>query len=194
MKVNEKQFKERTGYDLSEFYNDNFQKLTYHLNTYVRDEAISKNLTNDTFIRALDQIDKFDRTKSDFVTWFFTVGKNIARAYLKKEKRMSTVSMDKDFDGFTLCEILTSDKNTSVKDHDIILKKYNYVKECIDTLPDKYKNVIVMREIENMTYQEIEDYTGLAEGTVKSQIRKGRQILQKMCNRNLLLIEERDYL
>jgi len=47
-----------------------------------------------------------------------------------------------------------------------------------------------MREIENLTYQEIEDYTGLAEGTVKSQIRKGRSLLKKMCTRNLTLIEE----
>jgi len=190
MKVNEKKFQEKTGYVLSEFYNANFQKLAFHLNSYVRDETIAQNLANDAFIRALDQLDKFDKTKSDFVTWLFTVAKNIARAHIKKEGRLSTVSMDKDFDGFTLCEILTTEKSTKIKDEAIIQKKYNYVKDCIDSLPEKYKSVIVMRELENMTYQEIEEYTGLAEGTVKSQIRKGRKLLQKMCTRNLSLIEE----
>jgi RNA polymerase sigma-70 factor (ECF subfamily) len=193
MKVNEKQFQEKTGYVLSEFYNANFQKLAFHLNSYVRDEVIAENLANDTFIRALDQIHKYDRTKSDFVTWVFTVGKNIARAYLKKEGRLSTVSMDKDFDGFTLSEILTTEKSNT-HEQVIIQKKYDYVKECIYSLPEKYQSVIVMRELENMTYQEIEEYTGLAEGTVKSQIRKGRQMLQKMCKRNLTLIEEGELL
>jgi len=193
MKVNEKQFEQKTGYVLSEFYEANFQKLTYMLNKYVRNEAIAENLANDTFIRALDQIDKFDRTKSEFFTWLFTVGKNIARAHLKKESRLSTVSMDKDFDGFTLCEILTAEKST-VNEDVIVQQKYDYVKECIHSLPEKYKSVIVMRELENMTYQEIEDYTGLAEGTVKSQIRKGRQMLNKMCKRNLALLDEGEFL
>lgn len=188
MRVNEKQFKEKTGYVLSDFYNTNFNKLVYILNSYVRDETISQNLANDTFIRALDQLEKFDSSKSEFITWLFTIGKNIARAYIKKEARMSTISMDKDFDGFTLSDILTSKKDSQ---HDtVVMMKYDYVKNCIDALPEKYKNVIVMREIENMTYQEIEDYTGLAEGTVKSQIRKGRKILKKMCSKKLDLIEE----
>lgn len=192
MRVNEKQFEEKTGYVLSEFYNANFQKLAFLLNSYVRDEAIAENLANDTFIRALDQLDKYDRTKSDFITWLFTVGKNIARAHLKKESRLSTVSMDKDYDGFTLSEILTTERSTAELEETVIQKKYNYVKECIYSLPEKYKNVIVMRELKSMTYQEIEDETGLAEGTVKSQIKKGREMLRKMCKRNLALIEE-DY-
>jgi len=119
MRVNEKKFTERTGYVLTEFYNTNFQKLTFHLNSFVRDEPIAQNLANDTFIRALDQIDKFDRTQSDFITWLFTVGRNIARAYLKKEGRLSTVSIDKDFDGFTLSEILTAEQS-SYNDEKII--------------------------------------------------------------------------
>lgn len=191
MRVNEKQFKERTGYVLSEFYKANFQKLAFHLNSYVRDEATAQNLANDTFIRALDQIDKFDRSKSDFITWLFTVGKNIARAHLKRENRLSTVSMDKDFDGFSISELLVTEKS-SVKQDLIVQKKYDYVKNCIYSLPKKYMDVLVMREIEHMTYQEIEQFTGLAEGTVKSQIRKGRQILQKMCKNNLKLIEYED--
>lgn len=191
MRVNEKQFREKTGYVLTEFYNTNFKKLTFHLNSFVRDEPIAQNLANDTFIRALDQIEKFDRTKSDFITWLFVVGGNIARAHLKKEGRLSTVSIDKDFDGFTLSEILTAEKST-VNEEKIIQKKYDYVKECILSLPEKYKSVIVMRELENMTYQEIQDYTGLAEGTVKSQIKKGRSMLKKICTRNLILISQGD--
>jgi len=188
MRVNEKQFEEKTGYALSKFYADNFNKLTYFLNRYVKDEEVAKNLTNDTFIRSLEQIDKFDKEKACFTTWLFHMGKNIALQYLKIESRIPTSSMDYDYDGFTLKEIISDSGPT--KREDIIKKKYDYVKDAINEMPEKYKNVIVMRELENMTYQEIEDYTGLPEGTVKSQIRKGRQILMKKCKNHLRMIDE----
>lgn len=183
MKVNEKQFEQQTGYNLSEFYSTNFQKLAYLLMKYVKDEPTAKNLANDAFIRALDQLDKFDKTKSDFVTWLFTVGKNLALAHLKKRNKHSIISLDKDHDGYTISDLIAADEDS--KRDSIIMEKYNYVKTMINTLPEKYKSLIVLRELENLTYQEIEDYTGLKEGTIKSRIRKGRHILQKICRKTI---------
>ncbi|MFW6225098.1 MAG: RNA polymerase sigma factor, partial [Bacteroidota bacterium] len=57
-------------------------------------------------------------------------------------------------------------------------QKYNIVLKAIENLPSKYKEVIVMREIENMPYKDIADKLDRNLSTIKSQIRKGRHLIQ----------------
>ena len=54
------------------------------------------------------------------------------------------------------------------------------IQQAIDTLPDQFKTVIILREVQQLSYEEISQILGISIGTVKSRINRGRLRLQKL--------------
>jgi len=74
-----------------------------------------------------------------------------------------------------------------------IVKKAEIVRTAIYNLPEKqikYRTVLIMREINNMSYNEISNYLKLNLSTVKSQIKKGRELIVKKVERDFSLIDK----
>lgn len=175
----EKLFRERTGKDFTTMYTKYYPKLIYFTSNICKDPQKAEDLSTDSFMIALEKIEKYDKEKSQFSTWLFTIAKNLTLQDLKVSKR--SISMDVEFDseGTTMKDFIQDDENenTDVVLNDVFDKKAAIMKKRIDELKEPYKTVIEMREIKKMAYKDIADKLGKNLSTIKSQIRNGRLLL-----------------
>lgn len=137
-----------------------------------------EDLTQEAFIKAFNSLHNFDKQFA-FSTWLFKIATNNAIDYLRK-KKLYTFSIDKDI------ESDDSDYKFEIPDHEnkpdrhIIDSQLRIIlDEAIESLPPKYKEVIVLRHNKEMEYEEIAKMLNLPLGTVKAHIFRGRELLNK---------------
>jgi len=143
-----------------------------------------EDLTQEAFIKAFQSLDKFDRQYS-FSTWLFKIASNNCIDYLRK-KKLSTFSIDKEMgsdDDDLHFEIPDSDY---IPDKQIIDRERKAILEAaIGQLPQKYREVILLRHSQEKDYEEIAKILKLPLGTVKAHIFRGRELLNKYLKEKL---------
>lgn len=137
-----------------------------------------EDLTQEAFIKAFNSLKNFDRQFA-FSTWLYKIATNNSIDYLRK-KKLQTFSIDKEI------ESDESDYKFEIPDSDYIPDNHiigeqrsNIIDKAIESLPEKYKRVIVMRHKEDLEYEEIAKKLSLPLGTVKAHIFRGRELLNK---------------
>jgi RNA polymerase sigma factor (sigma-70 family) len=135
-------------------------------------------IMQDTFVKAFNALAKFD-SQYAFSTWLLKIATNNCIDFIRK-KKLQTFSIDKDIgdeDSDYKFEIPDSD---FLPDKQIIsLQREKILNEAIDSLPEKYKKVIIMRHKLEKDYDEIAKELKLPLGTVKAHIFRAREILNK---------------
>jgi len=185
----EKIFKERTGKDFSTLYQKYYPKLIYFISKICKDVQKAEDISTDSFIVALEKIDKYDKEKAQFSTWLFTIARNLALQDLKIENRSISLDIEFDDEGTTLKDFIQeTESNEAV--YDVYSKKADVLKKHISELKEPYKTVIEMREINRMAYKDIADLLGKNLSTIKSQIRNGRHILMEQSKKEFSEIDE----
>ena len=172
----EKLFREKTGKEFTQLYSKYYPKLIYFTSRICNDPQKAEDLSTDSFMIALDKIEKYDREKSQFSTWLFTIAKNLTLQDIKTEKK--TISLDVEFDeeGTTMKDFI-QEEESDLNIQNISDRKAEIIKKYMDTLKEPYRTVIEMREIKKMAYQDIADKLDRNLSTIKSQIRNGRHLL-----------------
>ena len=137
-----------------------------------------EDLTQEAFIKAFNSLHNFDKQFA-FSTWLFKIATNNAIDYLRK-KKLYTFSIDKEIHADD------SDYKFEIPDHENKPDKHilddqlkQIINEAIETLPPKYKSVIVLRHKEEKEYEEIAKELRIPLGTVKAHIFRGRELLNK---------------
>jgi len=184
-------FKQRTGKDFTTLYNKYYPKLIYFTSKICNDEQKAEDISTDSFMIALDKIEKYEKDKSQFSTWLFTIAKNLSLQEIKNNKK--TISMDIEFDdeGTTMKDFINQHEDgDDFYQHDIFAKKADIMKKHMADLKEPYKTVIEMREIKRMPYQDIADKLGRNLSTIKSQIRNGRHILISKTEKEFSEVDE----
>ena len=185
----EKLFKERTGKDFSTLYQKYYPKLIYFTAKICKDVQKAEDISTDSFIIALEKIDKYEKEKAQFSTWLFTIARNLALQDLKIENRSISLDVEFDDEGTTLKDFIQeTESNEGV--YEVYNKKADVLKKHISELKEPYKTVIEMREINRMAYKDIADTLGKNLSTIKSQIRNGRHILMEQSKREFSEIDE----
>ncbi len=174
----EKLFKERTGKDFSFFYNKYYPKLIYYTSKMCNDQQKAEDISTDSFLIAFEKIDKYEKEKSQFSTWLFTIAKNLMLQDIKNSKKTMSLDIEIDEEGTTMKDFIQEEESEEYL-HELTNKKADIMKRQIATLKEPYRKVIEMREIKKMQYKDIADELDLNLSTVKSQIRNGRSILIK---------------
>jgi RNA polymerase sigma-70 factor (ECF subfamily) len=137
-----------------------------------------EDLTQEAFIKAFNSLHNFDRQFA-FSTWLFKIATNNAIDYLRK-KKLATFSIDKDFDSDDNDMKFEIPDNDYKPDRIIIDEQMRKVlDDAIDSLPSKYKQVIVMRHKQEKEYEEIAQELNIPLGTVKAHIFRGREMLNR---------------
>jgi len=189
----ELKFKEITGKDFQKFYSDYKPKLRWHLAAFTKDLELAEDFAQEAFIQGLKKIDSFQSDKSQIQTWITTIGRHLVIKAYKDQKRLPSVSIDKEFDedSTSLVSFLPYDDGLENKLKDKETKfKYDICLEAIESLPSKYKEVMIMREIDRMPYKDIADKLDRNLSTIKSQIRKGRRLVQDNVEKKFRYIDE----
>lgn len=172
----EKVFKERTGKDFSSLYKKYYPKLIYFTAKMCNDQQRAEDISTDSFMIAFEKVEKYDKEKSQFSTWLFTIAKNLVLQDIKNKKKTMSLDVELDEEGTTMKDFLPEQEDYEHM-HELTSKKSDIMKKHISGLKNPYKKVIEMREIKKMAYKDIADELRLNLSTVKSQIRNGRAIL-----------------
>jgi RNA polymerase sigma-70 factor (ECF subfamily) len=141
-----------------------------------RDEDISLDLTQETFLKMVRNIDKFQTTgKTQFSTYLFTIAKNSFYDYLRKSKCRLNNELDEDIDMLHIIPFT----------EDIIIDRLDFEEsiKSINTLPKEQQLVIKMRFLDNMSLREIEETIGIEAKTIKSRVHNGMVKLRKNMER-----------
>lgn len=185
----EKIFRERTGKDFSSLYTKYYPKLVYFTSKITNDPQKAEDISTDSFMAAFEKIEKYEKEKSQFSTWLFTIAKNLALQDLKSEKKTMSLDIEFDDEGTTMKDFIQEEDNDNFL-HEIHAKKAEIMKKHISNLKNPYRDVIEMRELKRMSYKDISDKLNLNLSTVKSQIRNGRAILVRETKKEFDAIDE----
>lgn len=157
---------------------DKYQKpLYFHVLKMVRNHEQVEDLVQEAFMKAFNNLNSYN-TNYAFSTWLYRITTNHTIDYLRKKKLKTTSINDpvKTKDGEM--EIQISDDAET--DRDIIRKeRKKIIHNAINDLPKKYRRVIEMRHLQELSYQEIADQLDLPLGTVKAHIFRAREMLYK---------------
>ena len=136
------------------------------------DEA--EDLAQEIFLRIFKSLDTFDR-RANFQTWLISISRNLCIDHYRSVRK-ERETIDRDVDANEL----------SPQSHDpgpvAALEQQDRVqllKEAMAALPDTLRTAVLMRDIQELSYQEIADRLRLPEGTVKSRINRGRTELAR---------------
>ena len=137
------------------------------------DEA--EEFAQETFVKAYMNADKY-KPIAKFSTWLYTIGTNLVRNKIRNIKRrpkMWSLWNQNLEDGGGWIDIEDKSQNTEeVADRD---KLRGFIQHAIGEIPGKYRSAFVLREIEELSYEEIAAATGAKLGTVRSRINRGRK-------------------
>jgi RNA polymerase sigma-70 factor (ECF subfamily) len=191
----EKKFEQKTGINFQEFYKEHKTKLTWHLAKWTKNIEIAEDFADEAIIKALNSIDSYNGEMAQVHTWVYTIAVNFVKKDWQDKQKMPSISMDKELANNASMNMFLpySDSKKELSKYKETCKKAEIVRDAIFNMPDKhikYKTVLIMREIENMTYNEISDYLELNLSTVKSQIKQGRAIIAKKVEKKLAYIDE----
>ncbi len=156
-------------------------RLLNYINGYMNDVAVSENLLQDTFMKVYTHGHSYKEI-AKFSTWIYTIAGNLAKTELRKLKRRKT---------FTFSQLSTKDNDFNLdrvnynrkspeKDHET----YDAIREAIPKLSEDYRNIIILRDIQELSYDQISNITKLALGTVKSRINRARLKLRDIIKEN----------
>jgi RNA polymerase sigma factor (sigma-70 family) len=114
-----------------------------------------------------------------FSTWIYTIAINLAKTKVIKKQKYKVFSLSSAYDD--------DDKVFDIKDEaylpDVeVNSKFSeaHIQKALNSIPENYRKLVILRDVEEFSYEEICEMTGLPMGTVKSRINRGREKLQKL--------------
>ena len=154
--------------------------LTNFVYRFVGDRDSSIDIVQDTMIKFYLNKDSY-KSFAKFSTWIYTIAGNLAKNELKRRKRRKIYSIDNTFDDDDSKKLQIEDNSyfepDRIADSNI---KSKIIQNALMKVKPVYREVVILRDIEEFSYEEIADVTGLSIGTVKSRINRGRTQLQKL--------------
>lgn len=151
--------------------------LTNYIYRFLGDMKECEDLLQETFLRVYRNRHSYRRI-ARFSTWLYTIAGNLARSEYRKRKRRRISSLqsvnknDEEYEMEVPDETFSPDKDTESSIQDF------YIQDALTKIPEEFREVVVLRDVQQLSYEEIAEITGLPMGTVKSRINRGRTKLQ----------------
>lgn len=162
---------------------EKYQKNVYNIAfRFVGNKEDAYDLAQEAFIKAYKGLKNF-RQDATFKTWMYHITSNVCRDFLKKTKKVKELSLNEPLttdDGDMEKQLADGSKGPEELYESYELSKF--VQTMIDSLPDDYKEIIILREIQQLSYEEIAEVLQCSLGTVKSRLNRARKALrEKIC-------------
>jgi RNA polymerase sigma-70 factor (ECF subfamily) len=162
---------------LVEKYQNRVYGMVYGM---LRNREDARDVTQDAFVKAYNNLGSF-RLESSFYTWLYRIAMNLAIDLARKQKRRKTSSFED--------EVGTRDETGGIDEihhqdnpRRALERKelYARIMEALDKLPDDQRQVVLLRELEGLSYKEIAEVMDIPEGTVMSRLFYARRKLQQL--------------
>ena len=164
---------EQAYIELVNRYRDRLMSFVYR---FVNDEVVAEDIVQDTLVKLYTHKDYY-RNIAKFSTWLYTIAGNLAKTELRKKKRRKVTNLsemgrdDWEYD-------IPSDEDTAKTVHGQFVGEQ--IHKAIQSLPDHFREVIILRDIQELSYEEVSNIVEVPLGTVKSRINRARLQLQEM--------------
>ena len=144
----------------------------------VKNKDDADDLTIEAFGKAFKRLRQYTPDYA-FSTWLFKIASNNAIDFIRKKKNQKLISMDKGFENEEGGTVSLEVKAESLDPEENFMKKQKVelLREIVDKLKPKYKELIEMRYYEELSYEEISEKLNLPIGTVKAQLFRARDFL-----------------
>lgn len=139
---------------------------------FISDYELARDLTQEVFLRAYERLNQFDPSRR-FGPWLFRIAVNLTLDYLRRRKRRGI---------WNLFSEVRSDRQpdppTSDPRHDLDLKQE--VQAVLEQIPEKYRTVLVLRDLENFPTSEIAAILDRKEATIRWRLVEARTRFQRI--------------
>ena len=150
-------------------------KLINFIFNYLGDLESSEDVVQETMIK-LYQKKHYYKEIAKFSTWLYTIAKNLANTELRKRKQRKTTLLSQFSKDDKTYELPINDPQPGQEIQTDIVNKI--IRDAVDQLSEKFKIVIVLRDIQGLSYEDISEIINVPIGTVKSRINRARLQLQ----------------
>ena len=154
-----------------------YDRLYGYLIRFLKDSDMAEDLLQETFLRVWKNRAEF-RNIASFSTWIYTIAGNLARSEWRRRKRWRMIRLGPSRDDEEP-EIELADEGIGPDSIVEIRMAIDELTTEVHKLPDRYREVVILRDIQGMTYEEIAGIVQVPVGTVKSRLNRGRLILQE---------------
>lgn len=153
------------------FLVNHYQKLVVHITgRLIQRQDELEDVCQEVFLKVYQNLGKY-RNECKLSTWIATIAYNTSINYLRKFKKGDMISSE---------EMLTMPVISDAKALDFErIDLHQYIRSQIELLPVQYRTVLTLFHLEEFSYQEIEQITGMPEGTVKSYLFRAKAILKE---------------
>jgi RNA polymerase sigma-70 factor, ECF subfamily len=141
--------------------------------SFTRNREAADDLAQEIFLKAYLALPRF-HGKSEFGTWLYRISMNHIKDFLRKRGRAKEVPLE------DVSELAFSDKEQAEKaeqEREIEARRA-LVQRLVEGLPEKYRVILTLRDIQGMAYEEIARILKLSPGTVDSRLHRARRMLR----------------
>ncbi len=161
----------------------NWRKVFNVAYKFVGRHEEAEDLTQDIFLKIFRSLNTFDR-RANFQTWLISVSRNLCIDYYRSVRK-ERETIDRQVTAEDVAPVsLDAGPLAALEQRDLA----QLLRRALETLPASLRTAVMMRDIQELSYQEIAERLSLPEGTVKSRINRGRKELA----RQILWLREDD--
>lgn len=136
----------------------------------------ASDIAQEALIKAYKNIDKFD-FNSSFSTWLYRITVNACIDEMRRRKGRESISIDAEDEESGLA-LQIEDTSLGAEERVIQNETVSEVRAAIDKLSEEHKTVIILRDLQDMTYEQVAQTLDLSIGTVKSRLARARKSLK----------------
>lgn len=172
-----------------ELVRDNGGRMLSTARRLVRSEDDARDVVQEAFLLAFRSLPTFEG-RSRLSTWLHRIVVNVALMRLRNRKRKPEASIE------DLLPNFSADGHRLLEDHDSVdlsaeealgrQADRSLVRRCIDRLPDSYRVILLLRDIEELDTEEAAEVLGIRCGAVKVRLHRARQALKTLLQREML--------
>ncbi len=149
-------------------YSDGILHLAY---TYVKNQGIAEDLTQEIFIKCYEKLDQF-RQQSSLKTWLYRIASNHCKDYIRSWHYRKVTFNDK------ILDYLPS-RAKQIEEEIIARNEETTLTNAVMSLPIKYREVVFLHYYEELTIVEISNVTSVNTNTIKSRLKRAKELLKE---------------
>lgn len=144
-------------------WKDLYQELFIFINSKVKDEEISKDILQETFLKAHLNIHKL-RDSSKLTSWIYQITRNNINDYFRNKKQMVQIE----------------NLELAIEEEPSFQNLANCINSKIEQLPEKYQEAMVLTTFKNLKQTELADYLGISYSGTKSRVQRAKEKLKEL--------------